>query len=158
MTTEIHDHVIVWRAMRKDEVTERIKGLMGDSDRQALFGASSSGALVPPGTSAASKPKRDTLTKAEKLDHIDLENWLRQHELFFVHSRMDTATTTEKGIPDFVIGIIGRLVAIEFKQPGKDLTEEQEEQRRKCEGPSQSEYHLCYSSKEAIQILQNKLA
>jgi hypothetical protein len=144
--------------MKKDEVTERIKGLMSDSDRQALFGASSSGALAPPGTPAAAKPKRDILTKLEKQDHIDLENWLNQYDLFRVHSRMDMATTTEKGIPDFVIGIASRLVAIEFKQPGKDLTAEQEEQRGKCEGPSQCEYHVCYSSKEAIQILQNKLA
>jgi hypothetical protein len=143
--------------MKKDEVTERMKGLMSDSDRQTLFGASSSEASVPPGTSAATKPKRNTLTKTEKLDHIDLENWLRQHELFFVHSRMDTATTTEKGIPDFVMGIAGQLVAIEFKQPGNTLSEEQEEQRRKCEGPSQCEYHVCYSSKEAIELLQPML-
>jgi hypothetical protein len=139
--------------MRRDEVPERMKELMNDQDRQELYGASSI-ASNPPGPSAATKPHRDTLTKAEKLAHIDLENWLNQHELFKVHSRMDTATTTEKGIPDFVIGIKGRLVAIEFKQPGNTLSKEQQEQRRKCEGPSQCEYHVCYSSKEAIELLQ----
>jgi hypothetical protein len=151
MTTEIHDHVIVWRAMRKDEVTERIKGLMSETDRSEIFGISA--APVPPGTPAAAKPKRDILTKAEKLDHIDLENWLRQHGLFVIHFRMDKATTTEKGIPDFTLGIGGRLVAIEFKQPGNTLSEAQEEQRRKCEGPSECEFHVCYSSKEAIELL-----
>jgi hypothetical protein len=138
--------------MKKDEVTERMKSLMSDADRQKLFGAS--GTSLPPGTPAAAKrPKRDILTRAEKLDHIDVLNFCNQHDLFKVHSRMDMATSQEKGIPDFVIGIRGRLISIEFKQPGRSLTKEQEEQRRKCEGPSECEYHVCYSSKEALDIL-----
>jgi VRR-NUC domain len=137
--------------MKKDEVTERMKELMSDRDRRELFGAS--GASVPPGPSAAAKRPRNILTRLEKLDHIDLINFCAQHDLFRVHSRMDMATTNEKGIPDFVLGIRGRLIAIEFKQPGKKLTEEQEEWRRKCVGPSECEYHVCYSSKEAIDLL-----
>lgn len=137
--------------MKRDEVPERIKALMCNQDRQALFGAS--GASVPLGTPPAAKRQRDMLTRQEKQDHIDLENWLNQHELFKVHSRMDQKTSNEKGIPDFVIGLGGRLIAIEFKLPGKHLTQEQQEQRRKCVGPSQCEYHTCYSSKEAIELL-----
>jgi hypothetical protein len=145
--------------MKREDVPERIKGLMSETDRQALFASNPPGfeSINPPGTPVAAKPKRDILTKAEKQDHVELENWLNLHDLFKIHSRMDRATTTEKGIPDFTIGIAGRLVAIEFKQPGNTLSEAQEEQRRKCEGPSQCEYHVCYSSKEAIEILQPML-
>lgn len=134
--------------MKKSEVTERMKELMDAPERTRLFGP-------PPGPPAAAKKRqRDILTTREKQDHIDMENWLHQHDLFKVHSRMDRATTNEKGIPDFVIGIRGRLVAIELKQPGNRLTPEQEEQRRKCEGPSECEYHVFYSSKDAIELLQ----
>jgi hypothetical protein len=130
--------------MRRDEVSERMKALMSDYDRRHFE--------LPPDVDTA-KPKKDILTQAEKRDHIDLLHFCSLHDLFKVHSRMDMSTRNEKGIPDFVIGIGGRLIAIEFKQPGRHLTQEQEEHRRKCVGPSQCEYHVCYSSKEAIDLL-----
>lgn len=129
-----------------------MKDLMSDSDRTELFGVS--GSSTPPVT----RPRRDSQSELEKQMHIDLENWLSLHELFKVHCRMDMATTTERGIPDFVIGIEGLLVAIEFKRPGNGLTSFQEEHRRKCIGASKCQYHVCYSSKEAIEILQKLLA
>jgi len=134
--------------MKKSEVTERIKELMPEADRQALFGAPLS--VV---SHDYQHESRDYLTKLEKQDHIDLENQLNQWELFYRHARMDKATTEAKGLPDFIIGICGRMVCIEFKRPGKKLTAAQEEWRRRAHEKSKVAYHVFDNSGDAIRML-----
>jgi hypothetical protein len=63
--------------------------------------------------------------KTEKLVHHTFEAWLRLNELPFIHSRMDKKSTIRVGWPDFSIFSEGKTVFVEFKQAGKQLSQEQ---------------------------------
>jgi hypothetical protein len=148
--------------MRKDEVTERMKSLMSAQDQEAP-------GFHPPGSMHNNNPKQEDDTRSpeqikadkkaakrqrdlEKKEHVQLENWLNQREWFYDHQRMDKAATNQKGIPDFVIGVYGLLVCVEFKRPGKKLTPEQEEWRRRA-SVSRCRYHVYDNAGEAITML-----
>jgi hypothetical protein len=138
--------------VRKDRVTEEMKRLMSEADRQKLgLSISASGLGHPP--SYDSGTKRDYLTRKEEQEHTHLINQLNQWELFFRHARMDKPTTEAKGLPDFIIGICGRMVCIEFKLPGKTLTPAQEEWRRRAIEKSHVLYYVFNDAGNAIQML-----
>ena len=63
--------------------------------------------------------------KTEKLIHAKFEAWLRLNEIPFIHSRMDKKSTIRVGWPDFSICFGGKMVFVEFKLPGKELSPEQ---------------------------------
>lgn len=58
--------------------------------------------------------------------HDEIEATLKFKRWFYVHSRMDRATTTKLGTPDFIIAAPdGRTFWIECKRKGGKLTPEQ---------------------------------
>lgn len=73
--------------------------------------------------------------KRESLVHRDIENWLRQRGIFFIHSRTDKKTTNANGTPDFIFmwcfydyvdkAHIYTGMAIEVKVNGNNLSPEQ---------------------------------
>jgi hypothetical protein len=138
--------------VKKSEVTERLKELMTDADRQQLFNEPPS--LGHPIHDSKHSAGEDYLFETEKQEHTKLENWLNQYELFYNHERMDKRTSNRKGIPDFIIGICGLMVCIEFKLHGRKLTEEQEEWRRKAMHKSRVQYHVMDNAGDAIRLLQ----
>lgn len=138
--------------MKKEQVTEEMKRLMSEADRQQLFGISQSVTALghPP---SHDSPKKDYVGKLEKQEHEYLINWLNQREWFYVHSRMDKPTSNQKGIPDFVIGLLGWMICIEFKLAGRKLTQAQEEWRRRAVN-SRVHYWIYDNAGEAIRMLQ----
>lgn len=50
---------------------------------------------------------------------------LRLRDIWFSASRMDKPSTNAKGTPDFLICMRGKFVAVEFKRPGQQPTDEQ---------------------------------
>lgn len=140
--------------MKKSEVTERMKELMTDSDRSALF-AGSFGEVQP-----LSAPAADECTNSkydydlEKKEHVIFENWLNQHELGYDHQRMDRRTSNRCGMPDFIVGVEAQLVAIEFKRPGKCLSPAQLEWQRRFSVKSKCRYHVCRTADFAISCIK----
>ena len=58
--------------------------------------------------------------------HDDIIRFCRAHGLYYVHSRMDRATTQAKGVSDFVIAVDGGVtVWIEAKAKRGKVTTEQ---------------------------------
>ena len=66
---------------------------------------------------------------AERELHVQFENWCRLNDLVVIHSRMDRATTTEKGVPDFAVFAFERYCFVELKahpNPEKHLSKAQQ--------------------------------
>jgi hypothetical protein len=79
-------------------------------------------------TNAEAAAKHDI--KLEKELHRIFEQWLRLHDLPYVHSAMNKKSTIRIGWPDFTI-LSGPLACcVEFKAPGGKLDSEQEEVHR----------------------------
>lgn len=85
-------------------------------------------------TSAEAQSKHDAVAEREVHKHI--ANWLRQHDIWFCHSRMDRKTTNQNGCPDFlfvwqpVYAIVAPVpMAIEVKVGNNKLSEEQKRVR-----------------------------
>ena len=58
--------------------------------------------------------------------HDEYEAWLKSQGWFYVHARMDKPSTIQVGHPDFSVFMPHeRCCFIEFKQPGKKTTTEQ---------------------------------
>jgi VRR-NUC domain-containing protein len=133
--------------VRREELTERMKALMTDADRQRYDNP-----LGQPHETHTQPGGKDYLWKLEKQQHVQFENWLNQRELFFDHQRMDKRTTNKRGIPDFIIGWEGRLICIEFKAAGRKLTPEQEEWRRRAMEKSRCKYYVFESAGDAINL------
>lgn len=75
-------------------------------------------------TTEEAQAKADT--RREKELQKDMENLLRQRNIFFVRSRMDKRTSTRKGIPDFIIILPrGRALMVEAKVEGGELSQDQ---------------------------------
>ena len=71
------------------------------------------------------KMSADPVEKESDL-HDDIIRFCRAHGLYYVHSRMDRATTQAKGVSDFVIAVEGGLtVWIEAKSKRGKVTTEQ---------------------------------
>lgn len=62
--------------------------------------------------------------KREKELQNQIENWLRLRGITAIRSRMDRATSNNRGTPDFLFAVSGRAVALEVKVHG-NLTPEQ---------------------------------
>lgn len=60
--------------------------------------------------------------------------WLENHGVFVISSRMDKRPTTPAGTPDFIFVYRMRPFAIELKRPGKKPSEKQDERLKKMHG------------------------
>lgn len=76
---------------------------------------------------------------------------LRRELPFYWHSTAHKTKATP-GVPDFVIGLNATTVWIEFKAPGGRMSDEQLAFAERLRQQKQN-FHLVYSCKEAIEIL-----
>lgn len=128
-----------------------MKGLMSEADRKLLFGDSTPAPSHPAPTQQ--QQDRDYPTKAEKQEHDELITYLKHKGWFYRHSRMDKPTTEQVGQPDFIVGLYGRGVCIEFKLPGRKLTKAQEQWQIKAYN-SDWPYYVFATAVEAIRMLE----
>ena len=82
----------------------------------------------------------EALEAARVRSERDLQNlaerYFRLRGVVAVRARMDKATTTAVGTPDFLLSLAGLGgVAVEFKLPGEELTPEQEAMKLKMTTP-----------------------
>ena len=67
--------------------------------------------------------------------HEPFAKWCDVHQLLYVHSRSDRATTNECGVADFVVMHLGMAALVEFKaheNPEKKLSKAQRDWRDKA--------------------------
>ena len=68
----------------------------------------------------------DAFTGKESELHRMIEDDLRARRWYFVHSRCDRATTTQKGVTDFIVAMpFGKVAWVEVKTKNGKLTPEQ---------------------------------
>jgi hypothetical protein len=92
------------------------------------------------------------LARLEREDHRQFIGWLERNEYAYAHNRTDKRSTTNLGVPDFLIGCrIG--LAIEFKRRGARLSAEQEVWRRRHEARG-GIYRVVCSYQEAVAITE----
>jgi hypothetical protein len=60
-----------------------------------------------------------------------IESYFNLRGVVAIRSRMDKATRTKKGTPDFMLALRGHAIALEAKLPGEELREEQADMKRK---------------------------
>jgi hypothetical protein len=92
------------------------------------------------------------LVRLEREDHRQFIGWLERNEYAYAHNRTDKRSTTNLGVPDFLVGCrIG--LALEFKRRGARLSTEQEVWRRRHEARG-GVYHVVCSYQEAVAITE----
>lgn len=83
------------------------------------------GQMGKAGVTSAEADAKFTLRAERELQNL-CASWLRQHDLFFIQSRMDKRPTVRKGMPDFIVICPGaRALAIEIKVPGGKISDDQ---------------------------------
>jgi hypothetical protein len=123
---------------------EKVLRLLSPADRRSLgkAGLTADEALQ----AARVKSERD-------LQNL-IETYFNLRGVVAIRSRMDKATTTPKGTPDFMLALRGRAVVIEAKLPGEELTPEQEAMKARMTGdPNGWHWLTVYSLDEVKELL-----
>lgn len=92
------------------------------------------------------------LAKLEREEQRLFVNELLRREIPYEWHRTDKATRSTVGCPDFIFGINGVTVWMEFKALGGTMSDEQLAFAEKLRKQNQR-FHLVFSCKEAIEIL-----
>ena len=103
--------------MKQSDITPEIFKLMSPED-QARFG------YVPAPPAPVQGKVKDYGWRQELKEQMLMKAWLERHEYAYTWSRTDKRTTGVLGIADFTIPAL--KLALEFKQPGRKLTDSQE--------------------------------
>lgn len=104
------------------------------------------------------RPKHQQPTGVEgvKLEadlHDKIEAELKRRRIYYVHSRMDRATTTQLGVTDFVIAMPnGKTLWMECKRHGGKLSTEQNITRHVLLA-SGHWHEVVYSMKQFLELL-----
>lgn len=139
-------------AVRRSEVTEAIKKLMSEEDK-AYFGFQDPGVHPPYAQDHHAPPKTSRLEREEQRQFA---NWLLLNNYTaFVWHRTDKPTGATRGTPDFIVPVLCDVLFIEFKLPGAELSQAQQEFRAGLEAKGQ-ELYVCYSAGEAIALVKQK--
>jgi len=84
---------------------------------------------------------------------------LNRRDLFYVRSRMDKRATIAKGMPDFFIVVPGgRVLAVEFKLPGEEVSDDQQRVFTKFWDQTGCIVHIALSFEQFLAILNQHLA
>jgi len=118
-------------------LNEKQRALIDLSDRERLRISPSGGG------------RTKMIRKLEGDEHQQFLGYLERNEYAYAHSRTDKPTTTNLGVPDFLVGAL----ALEFKLPGNKLSPEQETWRRRHEARGHP-YFVVSSYPQAIEILE----
>jgi hypothetical protein len=93
--------------------------------------------------------------KAEKDLQNLMESYFNLRGIVAIRSRMDKATRTKTGTPDFLLAIRGRAIAVEAKLPGKDLEEDQQSMKAKMmAAPNNWHWVTAYSMDTVKNLVQ----
>ena len=77
--------------------------------------------------------------------------WCQSHQLPFVWHSTAHRTKASVGCPDFIVGLRGATLWIEFKCPGGKLSADQEDFLNRLTGQKIT-LHICHSASEAIEL------
>jgi hypothetical protein len=96
-------------------------------------------------------PKTDKLERDEQRQFV---NWCLLHRLPFVWHGTHKRSSANLGVPDFVVGVNGKVLFIEFKRDhGYQLSAEQQAWCELCLAQGLP-YRVVYSSGEAIKLVE----
>lgn len=97
------------------------------------------------------------MMRGERAEQNLFASWLHRHELdgelTWNRPASHVKSTIRSGWPDFVVHRNGKTVYIEFKSKGEYLSREQECFKHRLE-KQQIPHYICYSSQEAISVVQ----
>lgn len=140
--------------MHRSEISPRIASLMSPKD-QEYYG------FVSPGLHAKDEAHPPVKTgSTEKKEQSDFWNYLCLNGYVpgAVWHRMDRASTSCRGTPDFIVPLFWgreRVLWIEFKVAGNWLSEDQEAFDKGLQEKNHTLY-VCFSAGEAIALLKQK--
>ena len=108
---------------------------------------------------AVDLPRPDAKRKPPQGSESDLHDkimaFCKEKRYYFIHSRMDRATTQQKGVPDFVIcGANGFVWFVECKAKGGKLSVEQTVTKHVLLALGH-QYHTVYSFEEFLSIVNS---
>jgi len=87
-----------------------------------------------------------------------IESYFRVRNIVAIRSRMDKATTTPVGTPDFVLALRSRATAIEVKLPGEELEPEQARMKAAMTaGPNEWNWVTVHSLDEVKALVHKSL-
>lgn len=108
-------------------------------------------------TCAEANAKHDQ--RRETLLQKDMANLLAQRELFHLRSRMDKRTTLPKGMPDFFIVLPGgRILAVEAKVEGGDLSDDQRRVFGQYWSQTKNVVHIVWNLEQFRELLDEQAA
>ena len=93
-------------------------------NQRVAAGKQSTPGVEPTPTAAGATPASRSVSLEASL-HAYIEEWWRSKGWLLVHSRMDRATTTAKGVSDFILVCPKTVLFVECKRPGGKPTKEQ---------------------------------
>jgi len=96
-------------------------------------------------------PKTD---KLERDEQRQFGNWCLLHNLPFVWHATHKRSSANLGVPDFIVGVAGKVLFIEFKRDYTcQLSKDQQEFAEKCLAQGLV-YKIVYSCGEAIKLVE----
>jgi hypothetical protein len=132
--------------MRREEVTERMKELMPESDRQQLFPTHPPSPL--PHDDIDPKEDREVVAQRNFAKACKDRGWVP------VWHKTYKRSTANVGCPDFIVAAYSQTFWIEFKLPGEDLRPDQAAFRKRL---LQNGVQMCvvYSAQEAVDLIES---
>jgi hypothetical protein len=92
--------------------------------------------------------------KREKDEQHQFVNYCLLHNLPFVWHGTHKRSTANLGVPDFLVGIAGKWLCLEFKRDYScELSKEQQEFCERCLAQG-LEFHVVYGCAEAIKLIE----
>jgi hypothetical protein len=92
--------------------------------------------------------------KLEREEQRVFSRELNRLELPFYWHRTDKPTGANAGVPDFIVGVNGVTVWIEFKAEGSGRMRPEQIRFQELLARQKIKYRLVFSAKEAIELLQ----
>lgn len=142
--------------LKKAEVTPAIAKLMSEADK-ARYAPDVARTVANNGLILAREATK--LNSLEREEHRIFSHWLSLHGYrAYAHSRTDKKTRQNSGVPDYQVfrkptgpnpTEVAECILIDFKQPGKRLSEEQEHWARHASG----KVHVLNTALEAIDLV-----
>jgi hypothetical protein len=101
----------------------------------------------------ASEAQAKCESRLERQEQRIFANECLRRELPFVWHRTDRKSAATLGTPDFIVGLDGQTLWIEFKAPGGILSLEQTKFRERL-AEQQITLHICRGAAQAIALLK----
>lgn len=130
------------------QFSRHLIALMDEEDRQRYGDAGYHPADDPHPTPVSDKLERE--------EQRQFASWCLLHKIPTVWHSTAHRSKASLGCPDFIVGVAGWTLWIEFKRAGAVLSEDQEKFKALLEG-QKIRYYLVYSAFEAIKLTEQYL-